>query len=368
MKNPVFASSALAIASFGDAFLYPFLPQYGGRIGVPMIWIGFLLSVNRFVRIVFNPLIPRLFAKFGTRRMSATASLFAVVSTFGYGLNWGLIPFVLFRVVWGLSFSILRVSTLSYALQHDRPGQAIGIGKSIQETGPMIALWIGPLLLTICPVSQVFFVLAALSAPSLIFAANLSKDEETQHSINKPRLSLPSAGNVLTFAVSFIAEGVIVVTLGQLVIREGRIHSVAETTLIAASYLAYRRLCSILLSPVAGAIADRVGFAAIFNSSAAIIVSGLIMLLCGYTTVGLLCIFAFNSVNSAMAPAGAATNAANKVEAVSINASWRDTGVAVGTLTGGLLLGGTLLYETILICTFIMIPLLIIVYANNKRR
>ena len=368
MKNPVYASFALAFASFGDAFLYPFLPQYGGKMGIPIVWIGFLLAVNRFIRIAFNPMVPRLFAKFGIHQVTIAASLLAVVSTFGYGLNWGLFSFALFRIVWGLSFSILRTSTLAYALEHSKQGKAMGIGKSIQEIGPMIALWIGPLLLSVCSVSHVFFALAALSIPSLIFSLRLSGGEESPIAITKPLFSLPSLLNTMTFIVSFIAEGVIVVTAGQILTKAGKSYSMAEITAIAAVYLAYRRLCSVLLSPIAGAIADRVGFKTIFNGSAAIIVLGLIFVLSGLRAIGFLFIFAFNSVNSAMAPGGVATNAADKIKAISVNATWRDTGVAVGTLTGGLLLTGTFLYETILITTFILTILLSIVYAKNQTR
>jgi hypothetical protein len=67
----------------------------------------------------------------------------------------------------------------------------MGIGKSIQEIGPMIALWIGPLLLSVCSVSQVFFALAALSIPSLIFSLRLSGGEEITISITKPLFLCP---------------------------------------------------------------------------------------------------------------------------------------------------------------------------------
>lgn len=368
LKNPAYASFALAFASFGDAFLYPFLPQYGGSMGIPIMWIGFLLAINRFVRIVFNPIVPRLFAQFGIRQVTIAASLLAVVSTLGYGLNWGLLSFALFRVVWGLSFSILRTSTLAYALEHSKPGKAMGIGKSIQEIGPMTALWIGPLLLNVCSGSSVFYILAALSIPSLVFSLRLAGGEESWVSVAKPLLSLPSLLNTMTFTLSFIAEGIIVVTAGLLLTKAGKAYSMAEVTLMAASYLAYRRLCSVLLSPVAGAIADKFGFATIFNGSAAMIVLGLILVLCGFSAIGLLFIFAFNSVNSAMAPGGVATNAADKIKAISVNATWRDTGVAVGTLTGGLLLNGTFLYETVLITTFILAILLLIVYEGNRAK
>jgi DHA1 family multidrug resistance protein-like MFS transporter len=368
IKKPAYAAFSLAFASLGDAFLYPFLPQYGGSMGIPLAWIGFLLAVNRFVRIAFNPVAPQLFAKFGIRRVTIAASLMAVVSTFGYGLNCRLAAFAVLRIIWGLSFAILRISTLAHALDHEQPGRSIGIGKSIQEIGPMAALWIGPLFLTILSPPHVFFVLAALSIPSLVFAFNLPEGERYYTPNPKFIFSVPSVVNMVTFTVSFIAEGVIVVAAGLLFRRTGKLYPASEITILVAGYLAYRRLCSVLLSPVAGTIADRLGFSVVFNGSATLIALGLILLLCGCTAAGLVVIFSFNSVNSAMAPGGVAADANDKIKALWVNATWRDTGVAAGTLTGGLLLHGTYLYETILIATFILTILLLTVYAKKRTR
>src|SRR5688500_2473339 len=122
LKYPLFASLTLSFASFGDAFLYPFLPQYAEVMQIPVVWIGVLLSINRFIRIVFNPFVIELFIKYGIRQTTIIASIVAIVSTIGYGLGLGLLSLVVFRIAWGMAFAVLRISTLAYAFEHENIG------------------------------------------------------------------------------------------------------------------------------------------------------------------------------------------------------------------------------------------------------
>src|SRR5687768_15886207 len=109
-QTPVYAALALAFASFGDAFLYPYLPLHGERLGMSVAWIGTLLSVNRFARIFTNAIIARACATYGFRPVTIIAVTAAVVSTAGYGFVSGIIGWILFRICWGLSYSVLRIS------------------------------------------------------------------------------------------------------------------------------------------------------------------------------------------------------------------------------------------------------------------
>ena len=91
LKYPLYASLTLSFASFGDAFLYPFLPQYADVMQIPVVWIGVLLSINRFIRIVFNQYVVRLFAMYGVRPVTIAASVMAIVVNrwlwFGMGID-----------------------------------------------------------------------------------------------------------------------------------------------------------------------------------------------------------------------------------------------------------------------------------------
>ena len=173
LKYPLFSSLTLSFASFGDAFLYPFLPQYGSVMQVPVVWIGVLLSINRFIRILFNPVVVNLFARYGVRSMTIAASVMAIVSTVGYGLGWGLASLIIFRICWGMAYAVLRISTIAYAFEHESVGISLGISRSIQEAGPMLALWLGPILLSYFSPGYTFFLLALISVPSFLYAVSL---------------------------------------------------------------------------------------------------------------------------------------------------------------------------------------------------
>ncbi len=57
LKAPALAALVLAFASFGDAFLYPFLPVNFDAAGVPLAYVGLVLSVNRIIRIISNSIM-----------------------------------------------------------------------------------------------------------------------------------------------------------------------------------------------------------------------------------------------------------------------------------------------------------------------
>ena len=108
LKYAIYSSLALSFASFGDAFLYPFLPQYAEIMEIPVVFIGVMLSINRFIRILFNPIVIRLFSIYGIRNVTIAASAMAIISTLGYGAGWGLLSLLLFRIIWGMAYAILR--------------------------------------------------------------------------------------------------------------------------------------------------------------------------------------------------------------------------------------------------------------------
>ena len=213
-----------------------------------------------------------------------------------------------------------------------------------------------------------FLYLSILSLPALLCALHLPElnyKATAQRIIN---FCLPSLFNSLTFLVSFIVEGILIIVLGFFIAKNnGQLTSLMITSL-AAGYLVYRRLCFILFSPVSGAIADRIGFLKVFNGSVLLIIAGLILLLMGCEMIGFVIIFTFNSVNSTMAPGGATDKQGDKIRAVATNASWRDIGAATGTLTGGLLLSGSLLPEVFIIATFTLGAVLVLNYTTLKKK
>ena len=339
-----FAALALAFSSFGDAFLYPFLPVNFDDVGVPVIWVGLLLSINRFVRILSNTMIVHAFAKYGLRLIMIVAVMLAITSTLGYGIATGLVMWLLLRVMWGLAFSAMRIGTLAYALQNTRRGFALGISRSLQEIGPMLSLFLAPFLLRYLHTNTIFYALAFLSLPAIYFAVRLpAGDDRTEALQGKWSLKLPSTLNSITLISAFIIDGIVVVVLGVLFLHYNEQISLATATTFAAFYLGYRRLCSVVLSPAGGWVADKIGMERVFNISMVCVILGLIVMSFGLIGTGVAIVFTFYNINSAITPGTASNTSNHSLAGVAENATWRDIGAAIGTLSGGFLISSPFL-------------------------
>jgi predicted MFS family arabinose efflux permease len=361
LKGPVFASIALAFASFGDAFLYPFLPVNASVVEVPIVWVGVLLSINRFVRIFSNSIMVHLFARYGLRAIMIWAVLLAILSTGGYAIASNISIWLFFRICWGVSFSAMRIGTLGYALRSPQQGLALGISRSLQEAGPTIALFFAPLLLKHFDVRIIFLVLASFSLPAVFFAYRLPHTEDTPQSLPTRKVFRPpSIFNLITLITAILIDGIIVVVLGILFLKSSVGITLLDATTLAAFYLGYRRVCLVLFSPAGGWAADKVGLDKIFNVSILLVIIGLLILISGYTTVGIVIVFTFYSITAAITPGTASRNQRHSLSAVAENATWRDIGAAVGTLVGGVLINSPYLTDILLIVIFVLMILLFI--------
>lgn len=358
LKASVFAALALAFASFGDAFLYPFLPLNFQSVGLPVVWVGLILSINRFVRILSNALMVHAFSRYGLRSVMVIAVVLAITSTFGYGLATGILSWVLLRIMWGLAFSAMRIGVLGYALQHQRLGFSFGLSRSLQEAGPMLSLFMAPILITYLDSRTIFYFLSVLSLPALYFTWKLPvKDDKTQMVESRRLLNWPSTLNSITLVSAIVIDGIIVVVLGMLFLRNrGQIDLVTATAL-AASYLGYRRICLVALSTVGGVISDKVGMERMFNISLALVILGLLVIISGWIGTGAVIVFTFYSINSAITP-GSAARSSHALAAIAENATWRDIGAAIGTLLGGVLISSQYLSTSLTVAVLIMVSLL----------
>ena len=91
LRNVWLSSWVLSFSLLGDALLYVVLPVHADDFGVSMIVIGFLLAVNRVIRIFAYGFIANLAERIGAKRLCLIAAATASLSTFGYGLFDGVI-------------------------------------------------------------------------------------------------------------------------------------------------------------------------------------------------------------------------------------------------------------------------------------
>lgn len=360
LKAPTYAALALAFSSFGDAFLYPFLPLNSEQVGISVTWIGIILSINRFVRIFSNTWVVHLFARHGLRLVTIVAVVLAIVSTAGYALASGIMVWILLRIVWGLAFSAMRIGTLAYALQNPHQGFTLGMSRGLQEAGPMLALLLAPLLLKLFATPTIFIILAVMSLPALYFAWNLPNIQENLSTkVSSSFLRFPNLLNSITFVSSFLIDGIVIVVLGVLFMKYKTAVSPLIATSLAAFYLSYRRVCLVILSPAGGWLADKVGLSKVFTSSLAMVILGLIMIIFGWIEVGAAIVFTFYSIHAAITPGNISQSQNHQLVSVAENATWRDLGAALGTLAGGLLLVSDYLISTFSISVFLLALLLL---------
>jgi DHA1 family multidrug resistance protein-like MFS transporter len=332
LKPSVFSGLVLAFSSFGDAFLYISLPVYAVGMNVPVIWIGFLLSVNRFVRLVANQLFARLFQQFGFRRITMMAAGVSVLTTFAYGFAPGLMVWIAARVTWGFCYSALRISSISYSLQNRRQGFSLGLNKALQELGPIIALVIGPSLLEWSNPATTFLIFGIASVGGIIisfYLPDLNDATSQRFSVNL----IPSSFDFTTFVTSFFVQGILIVTLSGLI--KGPHVSLITLAAITGGYLAYRRVCTLFISPFGGILADKYGIDKVFLTSVLFTGLGFLFIAMGFIKAGILTAFTFNSITAALAPGRSPVSGISRLKTVAVNSTWSDIGAAAGALVAG---------------------------------
>jgi MFS transporter, DHA1 family, multidrug resistance protein len=326
----------------GDAFLYSYLPSRHGELGLSMAAVGLILSVNRFSRMFLNNGLALMVGKYGLRTSVLSGSLLALFSTYYYGAAPSLFIWIVLRVLWGISFSVLRLSGIIYAVNHPRRGISLGLSKSIVEAGSVLALLVGPLLLIKYGAHMTFLFLSVAGLAGFIIAWFLPDISFQQVGRVPLRLSMPDSYNTVVLTSAFAVEGMLVVLTGSLLHRQGNV-SPTEVLLYTGLALAYRRAAIIVFSPLAGLLADRKGFAAVFDGTALFTALGIIMIAAGFAVPGLALSFTAAALNASVSPGGAVQTGNSVLKDISANANWRDIGAASGTFLGALFINSSYL-------------------------
>lgn len=359
LKPSVLSALVLSFSGFGDSFLYIVLPVYAFQLNVPVIWIGFLLSINRIVRVMANQLFVFLFDRFGFKYITILSAFFAMLSTFIYGLAPVITVWIIARIIWGFCYSALKISAVCYSLENNRRGLSLGISNGLQEIGPVVALLAGPMLLSLTNLSTSFFIFSILSFSAIIIALYLPELKlASSYNYSFSVAIMPSIFNLLTFLLSFFVQGILIVSVTKLIAAPGL--SVTSLTVLAGLYLAYRRICSIFISPFGGVLADIWGIGRVYITSLFLTAAGMLLIATGFIKAGIITTFTFYSILSALSPGNAAAGVVNKLKAVASNNTWSDMGAAAGVLLAGSFLELTSISGTFFLATFIVLAACII--------
>lgn len=158
--------TAVAAATImGDSMLYNVLPSRVEAFGISVGLVGVLLSANRLVRLVSNQVAAWAIERFGMRGPLLASVLLAVGTTLTYGTASWFSVLLLARLVWGITFSVFRLSGYLVVLEESvdgSRGRLMGFFSSGMRVGSIVGVLLGGLLFDVTGRTTSFVVIAAL--------------------------------------------------------------------------------------------------------------------------------------------------------------------------------------------------------------
>ncbi|MEQ9064860.1 MAG: MFS transporter [Vicingaceae bacterium] len=338
LRVAMLASGVMAFAGIGDALLYPVLPIYGEGMGFSAFYIGLLLSVNRFVRILVNTQVANLVNRLGMRKILIGCAVAAVFTTAFYGLQTSAIIFLIARVLWGISYSGLKTATLNYAagVQH-QTGLAFGMSTGIKTLGVLFALYAGPMLIDAYGMAYGFLVISVISLPGIVLALKLPEDEgnlQNTRVLTKETFALTPV-NVLVFILSMTVDGILVVSLASLL--SGAYPDTRSLLAGIAFYLLLKKLAILGLSFIGGLMTSRISARRLFQAGVLLCIVGIFLIGSGHVIFGIVLSFLFNTFVISFATLIAIQeqrDSRSTLQAISGVSTWWDFGAAMGAFLG----------------------------------
>ncbi|CAN7572881.1 MFS transporter [Variovorax sp. LjRoot84] len=330
------AALALALSLPADTVLYLLLPMYAAQFGLTLAEAGMLLAANRLVRIAGYGQVARLYAQRGDRPTCTLAVATAALCALGYATLsgfWALLPL---RLLWGLCFAGLNLSTQSLATA-DPVGASRRSGRSraFVAIGPVLALPVGALLAQSTGPRPIFFVLAAVSLLGLCAARRLPS---APHRIATPvrRFQRPNSLDAWSFMEGLTLDGLFIVGLSYL----GKDLLPGGAVVVAGLLMALRYLAEILLSPVGGRMAERLGAERLLVILSLLTAVALAGFGAGWLWSCAAAIVVLRALQLPLLPPIVArrTPGPGRVQALAARSVWRDIGAGAGPLLAGLLL------------------------------
>ncbi len=161
----------IAVCMIGDTLLYAVLPLYHEEFGLSLAMVGVLLSLNRWIRLLANSGVAHLGERIGPHALMIAAALGSAVSTTIYGLIEDPTAQILARILWGISYASLNLSTLAYAVS-DRANAGKRVGASRAAIGLVQAMSLvgGAWIVLEVGARSVFLIFGALTLIALAAA------------------------------------------------------------------------------------------------------------------------------------------------------------------------------------------------------
>ncbi len=330
------AAIALGLSLPADVVLYLLLPMYASQFGVTLAEAGLLLAANRLVRIAGYGHVARFYARHGDRLTCGIAVVAAAVCGLGYATLsgfWALLPL---RLVWGLCFAALNLSTQALATADPlAAARRSGRSRAFIAMGPVLALPLGALLAHWSGPRAVFGILAVCSLLAWFVTRRLPA---VPHASGKPtrRFKWPNSLDSWSFMEGLTLDGLFIVGLAYL----GKDLMPGGAVIVAGLLMALRYLAEIALSPVGGRMAERWGAERLLVGLSLVTAIALVGFGLGWLWSCAALIVVLRALQLPLMPPIVArrTPGPERLQALAARSVWRDIGAGTGPLIAGLLL------------------------------
>lgn len=358
----------MAAAILGDSLLYAVLPVVWGDLGLTVGLVGVLLSANRFVRLLSNPVAGWVVERAGVRGPFVVAVFVSALTTALYASGLGFAVLFIARCAWGVCWSFLRLGGYLAALDAANDGNRgyyLGFFNGVVRFGSFVAVLTGGLLTDVFGFEATVLLFAVLSLlggfavlrerpppavrnKAVVHPTGKRGDEP----VARERAEVDRAARArlrvvyaTVFLHGFAISGLATATLGLWLLR-----SYGEETTVFAVTVGVATLTGVLLSsrflgdflwgPVAGHLADHYGRVRVTLLAGTIQVAALVALALRFgllwTSASAVILFlAATALQVSLdATAGGLAPPANRSRTMSWYATWLDLGAATGPLVG----------------------------------
>ena len=392
----VFTIIPLGLIIMGDSILYIILPsnyeyfQIKEFLGIDGgFWVGFILSINRFIRFFSNIFSVKVIKSLGLKNTMYFASILGAGSTFGYAVLKGVFLIIIMRIIWGISYSLFRLCYQLKIFSYDSSNFGINIGfcLSVQRLGSFIAVTFGVYLATVFGLFNILFLLSIFLIPAFIIITKIKEIDLARVSDNKLRWNLLFFDysdllrrNILLlsffkFSSSFTSNGLAIATIIPFLISINKSYSVESIILIAGLIVGFRWIADIISGIIFGYLSDKFGRKKNIIASSILMIVAIIFSISGiefYLSIFCIVMMFFLSVSletSLDSQLGDISPNKEKSSILSRYSTWQDLGAAFGPIIGytvGIYLGVQYGYIFSLILIFLCLYFYTLIFIKSS--
>ncbi|OUW95438.1 MAG: hypothetical protein CBD90_03760 [Chloroflexi bacterium TMED230] len=389
----------LSLIIMGDSILYVILPinyEFFGinsYLGIPYeFWIGFILSINRFIRFFSNIFSVKIFKNLGFRNTIFLACFLGAGSTLFYALFKGVLLLIIARIIWGFSYSLFRLGyqLKVFSFSANNYGKYLGYCLGVQRTGSFLVVTLGVLISIKFGIYFTLILLSSLIIPALlitIFIKDLEISNFTPSKISwnlfysdqnnkiKNKIIIIS---FFKFTSSFTSNGLAIATITPFLLSiNNDLYDVKTILAIAGFVVGFRWIADIFFGIIFGTLSDNFGRKNNIMISTFLMLIAILLAISGIDFyLSLICIilmffFSVSLETSLDAFLGEISSKENKSSIVSRYSTWQDLGAALGPVIGFSIASGfgvSFGYYLSILMFFICIILFFRTFTNREKK